>query len=426
MWENPDQAKRISAQSLVLQPELLQAQSGSKIKKLWQSNHEPILIWLVWRLVLACLPIVAFLLWANQASLHDTNVPISNQYWLDWSLGSWARWDGFLYRVIALHGYWDNALPAFYPLYPHLMRGLAFILAAGHVNNVTLSLAGVIIASLAALATVLVLWDLARLDYDAETARLSVIYLLAFPMAFFLLAVYTESLFLALTLAAFDAARRNRWWLAMLLTSLAVLTKNQGVLVVVALAVEYGQQINWKPSKIKAELLTFALPILALLGWLAYNALAFHSPLQFLTANQQYWHRYLAWPWQTLAKALQLFFQNWSPDKLLNLNSNFIEVPLTFGLLGLAGVGAWAVRSGKLRLSYLIFYLGCLLQPLVSPSLVRPLYSMPRFGLIIFPAFLLLALAGRRWRFFHYAYLAICLPLLIGETMAFSLGYWVS
>jgi hypothetical protein len=64
--------------------------------------------------------------------------------------------------------------------------------------------------------------------------------LLAFsPMAFFFSAVYSESLFLALSVGCIYLARRGRWGLACGLGALAAASRNTGVLLVVPLALLY-------------------------------------------------------------------------------------------------------------------------------------------------------------------------------------------
>ena len=67
--------------------------------------------------------------------------------------------------------------------------------------------------------------------------RAAVLYLAMFPTALFLQAVYSESLYLLLVLAAFPAAERGRFALAGGLSGLAILTRVAGVALLPALAV---------------------------------------------------------------------------------------------------------------------------------------------------------------------------------------------
>ena len=65
----------------------------------------------------------------------------------------------------------------------------------------------------AACAAVLI-WRLAADEADAPIADRAVLILLAGPYAVFLMASYSEGVFLAFALAAWLAGRRDRWWLA--------------------------------------------------------------------------------------------------------------------------------------------------------------------------------------------------------------------
>src|SRR5262249_19202597 len=59
--------------------------------------------------------------------------------------------------------------------------------------------------------------------------RRAVLYLAFFPMALFLQAVYSESLYMLLTLAAFVLAERGRWLETGLVAGLALLTRSAGL-----------------------------------------------------------------------------------------------------------------------------------------------------------------------------------------------------
>ena len=415
------------------QPEPALNLKGGRLKRLellWLTNKEAFLIWLGWRVVFIFFPVFAGLLFphATGVGLPGPNPNAGLERWF----GGWMHWDGGWYVEVAARGYQGDNTAAFYPLYLLLLRGLAFVFTLGNISDDALNITGVILSSLAALTTCLLLYQLACQDYDQETARLSVLYLMAFPTAFFLFAVYTEALFMALAIGAFYAARKNRWLIALLLAALAVLTKNQGLLLVAALLVEYV--VQQRPCRFRPDyrIFFFGLPLLTFGGWLLFNQLTFGNPLQFLSANQQYWGHYFAWPWQVLAKAAadfkRILNSTVGPGTELMQQDylNLVSFPLTIGFVGLAFAGGWAVWRGRLRLAYLVFFLGCLLQPLVSPVAEQPLLSMPRYLLVIFPAFFLLALAGRNWRIIHYSYLAFSLPLLGLLLARFVLWYWAS
>lgn len=380
--------------------------------------------WLASRLLVLLIPVVLlFIPIAAHEMASDTG-----DFWVDRLITVWAHWDGFKYLSIAGQGYTAPDLAAFYPLYPFLIRLITTILFGGQVNFITLSLSGVFLSLLFSLVGVVWLRKLVLLDYSPEIAQRTILYILLFPTAFFFQAVYTESLFLALTVGAFLFARRKRWGLALLLTALAVLTKNQGLFVALALLAEYFKQRDWKFNKIDRQILYFGLPLTAELGWLALNWLAYGSPLAFLAVNQTYWDRYPAWPWETLGTAFSQVFASFNGlnSDTHTLSQAVLELPSLLLFLGLTGVLAHRVYKHKIPLAYLIFTVGCGLQALIAPRIGAPLYSFPRFLLVLFPIFIMLASLTIPRPVIHRVYLIISLILLLMATCIFCLGYWIA
>src|SRR6266536_3034671 len=141
----------------------------------------------------------------------------------------WARWDSVFFVRIAEHGY-DHTSAAFYPLYPTLVAGLGRVFFGHYV------LAGIVVSLATALGSFVLLYRVAEERLGAEGARRTVLYLAIFPMALFLQAVYSESLYLLLVLAAFALAERNRFAGAGLVAGLAILTRAAGLALLPALA----------------------------------------------------------------------------------------------------------------------------------------------------------------------------------------------
>src|SRR4051794_16992430 len=137
-------------------------------------------------------------------------------------------WDAGHYVGLALHGYDQPLRAAFFPLYPLLARAVTAPLDS--------PIAGALAISLASFAVALyLLHRLVALEAGERYARGALWVVALFPTAFFYSAIYTESLFLALSIGAFYAARRERWWLAGVCGALASATRNTGLLLVVPL-----------------------------------------------------------------------------------------------------------------------------------------------------------------------------------------------
>ncbi|MBI4320344.1 MAG: hypothetical protein HY675_17785 [Chloroflexi bacterium] len=345
-------------------------------------------------------------------------------------LGTWQHWDGLWYLKISTHGYAvDDYSIAFFPLYPILVKLLGDLLQTHYL------LAGVVLSSLAYLAGLLYLYRLARLEFSSRGLALTtLIYLAVFPTSFFFFAVYSESLYLALTVAAFYYLRRRSWVAACLLGMLASLTRSTGLLLIVPLAIEYFHQRGFSLRRPGWDLGYLLLIPLGSLCYAVYNFFAFGDPFAFLAA-QEHWYRNFALPWDTLRDA-------W--DKaLLEANIPLVTEPgdsliwqllytgnlvsgQVFNLLFFAlGVLLAAFGATRLRPAYTAYLFLNLLPPLVSPSDLMPLLSVPRFLLVLFPVFFVLASLGRN-RFVNGLTIGGLFLLLIVFVIRFAGWYWVA
>ena len=341
----------------------------------------------------------------------------------------WARWDSVWFLRIAEHGYdsASGAAAAFYPLYPAAVSLLGRALFGHYV------LAGILVSLAAAFGAFLLLHRVAEERLGADGARRAVLYLAVFPFAFFLQAVYSESLYLLLTLAAFVLAERRRFLAAGAVTGLALLTRPTAAALLPALAL-----LAWRERERLRALLSLAVAPLLFAAYPLYLWSAEGDPWAFLHA-QRLWSRHLspAGPlggiWDGLragwAGVEQLAsgshthvywtpVQDSDPIRVATLNLEMLAFLVLFVVLT---VIAWR-RFGA---PYGLFAAISLAIPLSVPSERWPLLSMPRFGLTIFPLFLALAAIGGRPRA-HTAIVAVS-SLLLGVSVAqWALWQWVA
>jgi hypothetical protein len=341
----------------------------------------------------------------------------------------WARWDSVWFLRIAEHGYdsASGAAAAFYPLYPAAVSLLGRALFGHYV------LAGILVSLAAAFGAFLLLHRVAEERLGADGARRAVLYLAVFPFAFFLQAVYSESLYLLLTLAAFVLAERRRFLAAGAVTGLALLTRPTAAALLPALAL-----LAWRERERLWALLSLAVAPLLFAAYPLYLWSAEGDPWAFLHA-QRLWSRHLspAGPlggiWDGLragwAGVEQLASGShthvyWTPVRdsdpirVATLNLEMLAFLVLFVVLT---VIAWR-RFGA---PYGLFAAISLAIPLSVPSERWPLLSMPRFGLTIFPLFLALAAIGGRPRA-HTAIVAVS-SLLLGVSVAqWALWQWVA
>lgn len=135
----------------------------------------------------------------------------------------WFGWDTIAYLGIAILGYRPDASIAFMPLYPLLIRVTAPIFGGNHL------LAALVISTLFCIITLILMYELFVSNYPQGIARDAVVMFMTFPTSFFLLAGYTESLFIALVLTFWILARKQQWFWAAICAGLASLTRLQGV-----------------------------------------------------------------------------------------------------------------------------------------------------------------------------------------------------
>jgi Mannosyltransferase (PIG-V) len=347
-----------------------------------------------------------------------------------------ARWDSVWYLAIAQGGYGHQvARTAFFPLYPLMLRGLGVVIGSDLIAGVLISLAAFGIA-------LVLLYELVCLELDSERARVTVMLVAFCPMAYFFSAVYSESVYLALSVGCILAARRGRWAWAGLLGGIAAASRNSGLVLIVpvVLLFLYGPRDDqhWKRSpgnrprgetepetrsgdylggdssgrRSLRDRLHWLLPRYALtpqiawallipvglgayVGWLALktgNGLApFHA--------QQVWFRHFAGPfggvwdgavaaWDGLRQLLHgppppIYFEKAGGNALTVAGQNL----MLFAFLGLGVIGAIGVLR-RLPIAYGGYVLASLALPLSYPVSPQPLASLPRYEVVLFPLFM--------------------------------------
>jgi Mannosyltransferase (PIG-V) len=320
----------------------------------------------------------------------------------------WARWDSVFFVRIAEHGY-DEASAAFHPLYPALVAGIGRVFFGHYV------IAGIAVSLAAAYGAFLLLHRLAEERLGADGARRAVLYLAVFPMALFLQAVYSESLYLLLVLASFALAERGRFSAAGMVAGLAILTRVAGIALLPALAL-----LAWRSRRRVHGLAGIALaaPVAAVYPLVLWQQIG--EPWAFVHAQDR-WHRHLspAGPFGGIWDA----FVHWVPSGVSRQHAIAVnaEALAFLALFVVLAVVAWR-RFGA---AYGIFAFLSLAIPLSYPSDRWPLLSIPRFGLVIFPLFLALAAIGGRPRV-HTAILAISSVFLGVAVVQWALWQWVS
>ncbi|MSR85022.1 hypothetical protein EXS71_01105 [Candidatus Uhrbacteria bacterium] len=367
------------------------------MRKIWDKVPKEIqwilLLFIISRVILTCIGVGSQILLDPYHGQEDVWNYSSHR-----ALDIWGVWDTGWYLQIAKHGYsaelgksWGivgQANYAFFPLYPMLMRGVGWLIGDPFI-------AGIILSNLFLLLACWFLYKLVHVDQDEETASRAVKYLILFPTAFIFSGVFTESLFVFLLIACFYFAKRQRWWLVGLFGFFLALTRSLGVLAILPLLIVYLQSITWQIKKIYLNVLWLLL-IPAGLGFFIYYNYRLTGDALAFAHIQTAWGRTLVNPFTLLMHNLlsgdivALFSANFSLLTILFLTVFYRKIGFAYWLLGM----------------YSIFV-----------PLSTGLQSMPRYVLIIFPLFILLAKLTQRPRVDQLV--TIALTLIQGFLMVF-------
>jgi hypothetical protein len=348
-----------------------------------------------------------------------------------------ARWDAAWYMVIARYGYrpdlgsFTSPRTAFFPLYPLGLRAISTV-------GVPLVIGGVLL-SLVALA--LALYGIHRLTTlelarggrlalgragAGDVARLAVLLTAFAPMAFFFSAVYSESLYLALSVGLFWSARQGRWALAGVLGALAAATRSTGlVLALPALVIYlYGPREDRAADSMPARSrgpggLPFRTAAIMLLWhlrpryrlrrdalWLlllpagvaVYGLLLGLGGGDVLTPfhAQGVWGRHFAGPYVAVWDGIRAAFEGMR--QLLSFQRHHVYFTAAGGSPMVAAghnvvlfaflLAAIPAVLGVLRtlpFAYGAYVIAALALPLSYPVVAQPLMSLPRFLVALFP-----------------------------------------
>lgn len=332
------------------------------------------------------------------------------------NLWAWANFDGEHYLSIAQNGYGFGER-AFFPLFPILIKYAGELIGG---SLMSFNIAGNIVSNLSFLIGLTGLYKLVGMDHPNKISKLTVVVLLLFPTSFYFTAVYTESLFFALAVWSFWFARSKKWLPASLLGILLCATRFVGLIVLPALLVEWFVQNRAK----KNFLGTFPSVLVAIpTGLLAYmyylqrttgDMFAFFTSLA--TFGEQRSSHLIILP--------QVFYR-YIVKILPNLKITFFPVVFTTIFEFAVGILFLMVSTYSFfvqRFSYATFlFLGYLI-----PTFSGSLSSMPRYVIVLFPVYILLAKYLSKSKILLFAFCLLSVILLIISFSLFARGYWLA
>ncbi|HET9720983.1 MAG TPA: mannosyltransferase family protein [Solirubrobacteraceae bacterium] len=353
-----------------------------------------------------------------------------------------TAWDAQAYLSIARSGYSGGAaLAPFFPGYPILIRLFAFSPQATVIAGIAISIV------LFALGSYL-LWRLVALDYGDRVARLTVLLIAVFPTSLFFSAVYSESLYLAASLAAIYAARRDAWPYAGLCGAIATASRSNGVLVLIPLLLIYLYGPRPTPARHGpgpgprhaiggdvAWLLLVPAPLLLFLAYMGAHG-DWLAPVHSLHA---YWGRSFvpfAGIWRGAAAAWHAIQQIRGASHTPNLAHGAlreVNTPTRISIANLTdmgfllfAIGSLVVSIRKLPAAYSAYAIASIFLAVSEPFPGEPLASLPRYLLVIFPLMLSLAIRLTDHPRGARALLILSSGLMLLFASQFARGLWIA
>jgi hypothetical protein len=333
----------------------------------------------------------------------------------------WAHlnFDGEHYAAIAQNGYKPLEY-FFFPLYPIIIHYLSNLFGTGTVG---IAITGLLVSNIFFILALVGFTRLMRLDYSHNVTIITCTLLFLFPTSFYFGSFYTESLFFAEVIWAMYFARKGNWIAAGLIGVAACATRIVGVALIPALLVEVYCQFGLKDFKrLLQPVILVLMSFLGILGYMMFlnektgDPIAFFTSLNTVFGEQrsssiillpQVFYRYIF-------KILPVLNYSYWPQ-VFSTYLEFITGVLFFVLAILSYF--------KIRLSYSAFLTAGYLIPTFSGSFS----SFPRYALVLFPGFILLAQFLEKFppyvRGTVYIISGVC--LFIAESL-FVRGYWIS
>ena len=343
-------------------------------------------LWLTTRLLLVVETYLAQTLLRARSAQSGLGATVS----LSDLVNSWRLWDGGFYRRILLHGYVasDPTRASFWPLYPLLAKPVELLLGPARWQ-----IALLVVSNLALLAALVLLGALAMQELETlGAAQRAMLLLLAAPLALFLSAAYSDSLFLALACAAVLTARRGQWRLVILCAFLAALSRPVGIVLIAPLGWEYLRQ-HHRMRRVEWQGILLALAIPLAVGCYSLVCLVVYGdPLMWLHSQQRFFQHVTMAPWSSLGYTWDQFWHASSAQQARDLLD---YVPLLLVL----GVTLLTIRRIPVCYSLLLagMVLVVLCTPVVGALFPETYVSAGRYLLPALPLSLLGAQLLKRW-----------------------------
>ncbi len=341
-------------------------------------------------------------------------------------LAPWYRWDSVYYLELAQNGYSRAFLTVWPPLYSGLIH-LGAVLGFAPIS------AAIILSNLSAIMTLALLFRVSE-EENPGLGTSIIKCLVLFPTAFFLVAAYSESLYLLLTIASLWMAHHGRFRWAGFWAALATLTRLQGVMLIVPLLYEglfNNKQHQENPNqKLKFsvifEICLFStIPLLIAVGFSIYIRFGIGAPWPWQTLAAA-WGQHTGWPWEGMAGNFTSLIGLRQLTTPINPLAQAVDLGLVIFSMGcLLGI---SIKNKTIPVSYQIYAWIGLLLLLTKVDNQGLLVSASRYLLSLFPIFMAQAILTKKFnqRFVNLAMVSIGLTSQAILLICFSWWIWIA
>ena len=322
-------------------------------------------------------------------------------------LDRWTQWDVDHLIEIARYGYDgdpaqppDAGLPGFFPGFPLVVRLV-------HLVVWDWRLAALLVSFVAGGVAMVALARLGDPEVGPGTGPRAVLALLLCPVALFLLAGYSEALFLAFALPAWLLARQGRWVPAAFCGFAAAGVRITGLFLAVALVVEFltSERRDWRRAP------WLLVPFLAPAAYWSYLWGRTGHIDAWMIAQEEGWGRRTVWPWQSWETTWTAAFH--AHDQF----THAFRVELAAAVIGVALLG-WLVARRRWAESA---YIGLQLAALMTSAFYL---SIGRAALVWWPLWLAIGAFGVRRPVMYVVLLVLSVPLLVVQVVLYTSGSW--
>lgn len=312
------------------------------------------------------------------------------------NIASFGNWDGQHFLNIAQKGYINSYELAFFPLYPVLIKILDTFLPASAL------IVGIGLNWVLTVTGFLYLYKLLQLDFKRPAVWWILGLIISFPLSFFFLVLYSESLFFCLSVAALYYFRQQKKWTVILLLTLLTLTRMAGIALVLAILIDVYKKKSWWH---------FLFPLFGIGSFVIFGFFNTGNLLAIVQAETN-WERLVTVPGFVLFNSIFVLVREGVSYRNYSVAIDLVLVGIVLAIL---------LRSYRL-LSRL--YWNYALFSILIPLSTSTFLSFPRFLIVIFPLFIAIYLLSNT--IVRLGYVIVGILLLVFFFINFLKGIWVA